>query len=344
MNEARSKLRHIAWALCLLGTAMLTNCGGDDSSGGDSKDCKLNDTRQCVGPAACAGGQICGADGTWGACDCSGTGGNSGANTGGNGGSDASAGSGGSAAGASGGASGGGGDGGPADSGPGGSPNCPQGKGPVMIDVGPFCIDSTEVTQKQYKDFLDTVTGPDPKWPACSTIPTVVHSAEACFTQPDHPVVCVNWCAANAYCAWAGKRLCGKVGGGALPPANFGIPWENEWGYACTQGAKTKYPWGDQPAANCNTDNCAPATCSGAVTSMPSCRGVQTPYDLIFDQIGNVAEWINSCDSNSCWTGGGAGSEAQVDCTTTPKNTINMSFTTVKTVGIRCCADHLEVG
>jgi hypothetical protein len=56
-------------------------CGGSSSAGGQT--CTLGDTRSCVGPAACPGGQRCGDDGKWGACDCgmspSATGGNSGA-------------------------------------------------------------------------------------------------------------------------------------------------------------------------------------------------------------------------------------------------------------------------
>ncbi len=32
--------------------------------------CEQGATRECVGAAACAGGQICGVDGLWGACDC----------------------------------------------------------------------------------------------------------------------------------------------------------------------------------------------------------------------------------------------------------------------------------
>ncbi len=32
--------------------------------------CEQGETRECVGPGACAGGQICGVDGLWGACDC----------------------------------------------------------------------------------------------------------------------------------------------------------------------------------------------------------------------------------------------------------------------------------
>jgi len=37
---------------------------------GAAADCMLGDTRTCVGPSACRGGQACGANARWGACDC----------------------------------------------------------------------------------------------------------------------------------------------------------------------------------------------------------------------------------------------------------------------------------
>lgn len=46
--------------------------GSDSGTGGSSGVCSLGDTRECVGPAACKGGQVCGADKVWSGCDCRG--------------------------------------------------------------------------------------------------------------------------------------------------------------------------------------------------------------------------------------------------------------------------------
>ncbi|MFO0569109.1 MAG: hypothetical protein U0263_25845 [Polyangiaceae bacterium] len=97
-------LRSMAWVL------LLTACGSDDEkvsggtgatggTGGSSVTCTPGDTRACVGPGACNGGQQCSASGVWGTCDCGA--GSGGFPSGGSGGLDAGGGSGGSGTGAS---------------------------------------------------------------------------------------------------------------------------------------------------------------------------------------------------------------------------------------------------
>ncbi len=102
----------------------------------------------------------------------------------------------------------------------------------VQTDTGAgYCIDQREVTRGEYKAFLDAKAGdvkgqppgcawnegyapvPDPEDPhgryGCPT------DSWALETYPDYPVVCVDICDAIAYCAWAGKRLCGVIGASA---------------------------------------------------------------------------------------------------------------------------------
>ena len=85
--------------------------------------------------------------------------------------------------------------------------------GPAMTRVGwhggvAFCIDDTEVTNSQYQAFLTVAAAmPQAPTPRCAwnteLTPAATGSGCAAFDpagRPDHPVVCVDWCDAEAYC------------------------------------------------------------------------------------------------------------------------------------------------
>ncbi|HEY4159990.1 MAG TPA: hypothetical protein VGM29_17885 [Polyangiaceae bacterium] len=89
-------------SVALAGFVFAVGCGSSTTSlpvgagggGGEAAVCVPGDTRACVGPAACVGGERCGSDGMWGVCDC-GTGGVVIMGSGGSGGAPARAGAGG---------------------------------------------------------------------------------------------------------------------------------------------------------------------------------------------------------------------------------------------------------
>lgn len=235
------------------------------------------------------------------------------------------------------------------------APSCPEALGgPKLAGVPspdkPFCIDTTEVTNAQYSEFLGAGAGVNPTM-ECSWNESLVPA----FNWPpepgrdQHPVAFVDWCDAQAFCSWAGKRLCGSVhGGGAVPwqdPAGVGYdPSEGEWYTVCSGGGK--YPELYDKALLDQTPckaGVAGAEVAVPVTSAGSCHSPDTRYSTVFDMVGNVAEWENDCEPGAdprqafCFVRGGSYSHlGPWDCVSPA---LEHRDSAKPTIGLRCCAD-----
>jgi formylglycine-generating enzyme required for sulfatase activity len=146
------------------------------------------------------------------------------------------------------------------------------------VTTGSFCIDAAEVTVSDYA-----------RCNSCSSATSVayynLHLSEAAQRSEDercnanhpergdHPINCVDWAQASAYCNAQGKRL----------------PTEEEWEWAARRGsADTPFPWGTSAPGEqlCWSGvRRRDGTCPVAETALGDAAGG------VHDLAGNVAEW-----------------------------------------------------
>lgn len=178
------------------------------------------------------------------------------------------------------------------DSGTDAPPNdCPGTKGPpgvrVTAGANSFCIDSTEVTFGQYREFVEAKLGDTSGQPAECAFNTSY--AVPAIGGDDEPVTNISWCDAVAYCKWAGKKLCGRIGSGVLSEREVSVPAVSQWLYACSGGGKQNFPYGaDFDATKCNV------LTDAGTKPVKSNAGCQGSVPGIYDLVGNVWEWIDS--------------------------------------------------
>jgi formylglycine-generating enzyme required for sulfatase activity len=129
----------------------------------------------------------------------------------------------------------------------------------------------------------------------------------------------VDWCDAYAYCKWAGKHLCGKIGGGTNGFSDYATATLSEWFNACSAGGAQKYPYGNAYDGTACVDSDYDGTLGFSAVSdvlrpvgtATRCHGTISPFDAIYDLSGNVWEWDDSCNGvtgsgDYCYERGGS--------------------------------------
>jgi hypothetical protein len=171
-----------------------------------------------------------------------------------------------------------------------------------------FCLDRTEVTVAAYAECVReggcSGTGADAWWPGIDADDAALATSACNGERPDraaHPMNCVTWSQAAAYCRHRDARL----------------PDDDEWAWAAAGGVQARdYPWGDAPISAAHANACGvecrawferrgrrrrmlahggddgwPTTAE--VGRFPAGRGRWGSLDLA----GNVAEWTTGAAS-----------------------------------------------
>jgi len=254
---------------------------------------------------------------------------------------------------------------------------CPSGRGPAMVrvpmtDGRSACIDTTEVTREQYAAFVADggAHGAGTRLVSCGAAPYNDEPDANCILDGTvckgdcarHPQVCITQCHAQAFCRWAGKKLCGTLPGAPPTAASLIDARLAVWPAACGSGSDSQgfsrlpFPYGDRfEAETCNTEGrpetgcrAAPATCGTTpVATLNRCRGPE-PF-AVFDMSGNVHEWIALTESEAArprplgYHLGGSFAASRFSptgdygCDT---SRVQEPFgAALPTVGFRCCAD-----
>gem|GEM_PF-5014184 len=165
-----------------------------------------------------------------------------------------------------------------------GADGCPDGHAAATVTLEPFFLDRTEVTVAAYARCTAAAGCTEPTYTVHDSA-SVPHCNGGDASRGDHPINCVTWQQASAYCAWSGRRL----------------PTELEWEAAARGAEGRRYPWGSAEPT-CSRVNFNPGSgAEGAGCGAGTTQAVGThPLGRsggIDDLAGNVAEWVDATAS-----------------------------------------------
>jgi formylglycine-generating enzyme required for sulfatase activity len=142
------------------------------------------------------------------------------------------------------------------------------------VELDPYWIDSTEVTNAQYRLCVDAG--------ACDPPSDDTHYADPSYGV--HPAVFVNWYQASDYCEWASARLPNEaeLEFASRGPQSLRFPWGNQFDGSRVNycDANCEYGWADET----RDDGYARTSPVGSYPDGASWVGA-------LDLVGNAWEW-----------------------------------------------------
>jgi formylglycine-generating enzyme required for sulfatase activity len=180
----------------------------------------------------------------------------------------------------------------------------------VVRIARPFALGRTEVTEREFRVFLaesgHEQKGDCVRWDGehgrFSTERGHDDHESHDAAMDDLPASCLSWQDARAYVQWLAKKT-GKP---------YRLPSEAEWEYAARAGTATLWPWGDLGSDGCDFANTYDLTgaeqyalgweavrCRDGYAEAAPVAALRPNAFGLYDLIGNVAEWVDDCFTDS---------------------------------------------
>ncbi|HED36546.1 MAG TPA: formylglycine-generating enzyme family protein [Gammaproteobacteria bacterium] len=162
-----------------------------------------------------------------------------------------------------------------------GDPDCgkDEGKqGGTAVFVKTFYIDKLEVSVADYNKCMKSGNCPAP----ADDHDRNQYCNQGAKDRNDHPINCVDWDQALAFCKWKKGRL----------------PYEAEWEKAARAGSHSRFPWGQN--VSCKNAILDDGVTTGSVKGEPDGCGEDRTWTRasrpanaygLFDMHGNAGEW-----------------------------------------------------
>lgn len=168
-----------------------------------------------------------------------------------------------------------------------------------------YALGRTEVTQAQYREFIDATGHVFGTKCAIRDGNAWTHTEGKDWRDPGYgrppadnePVACVTWTDVKAYTVWLSEKT-----GHA-----YRLPTEAEWEYAARAGTVGEYTWGDDPDGGCDVANhydksgldpmvpYDPVGCDDGHAIVAPVGSLQPNAFGLYDVTGNVWEWVEDC-------------------------------------------------